>query len=61
MGTVFELRASGDYRVLHRFTGGADGLEPYAGVTLYQGSVYGVTTAGGDPYCYCGVVFSIKP
>ncbi|MGB9255163.1 MAG: choice-of-anchor tandem repeat GloVer-containing protein [Candidatus Korobacteraceae bacterium] len=34
--------------VLHTFTGGADGYEPYAGVTLdQQGRIYGTTIQGG--------------
>lgn len=36
-------------QVLHNFTGGADGGQPIAGVTLdQQGRVYGTTTTGGD-------------
>ncbi len=35
--------------VLHTFTGGADGYEPYAGVTLdQQGRIYGTTIQGGN-------------
>ncbi len=35
--------------VLHTFTGGADGYEPYAGVTLdQQGRIYGTTIQGGS-------------
>ena len=35
--------------VLHTFSGGADGYEPYAGVTLdQQGRIYGTTSAGGS-------------
>lgn len=34
--------------VLHTFTGGADGYEPYAGVTLdQQGRIYGTAISGG--------------
>jgi len=36
------------YTVLHNFTGGADGANPRAGVTLDQGgNLYGTTSAGG--------------
>jgi uncharacterized repeat protein (TIGR03803 family) len=35
--------------VLHTFTGGEDGYEPYAGVTLdQQGRIYGTTIQGGS-------------
>jgi uncharacterized repeat protein (TIGR03803 family) len=35
--------------VLHTFTGGTDGYEPYAGVTLdQQGRIYGTTIQGGS-------------
>ncbi len=35
--------------VLHTFTGGADGYEPYAGVTLdQQGRIYGTTSQNGS-------------
>jgi len=35
--------------VLHTFTGGADGYEPFAGVTLdQQGRIYGTTYGGGS-------------
>src|SRR5277367_2970988 len=36
------------FTVLHDFTGGADGAQPIAGVTLdQQGRIYGTTTKGG--------------
>src|SRR5581483_7073921 len=35
------------FSVLHAFTGGSDGANPYAGVTLDQsGNLYGNTTSG---------------
>ncbi len=44
--------------VLHTFTGGADGYEPYAGVTLdQQGRIYGTTIQGGTHFD--GVVFRL--
>ena len=44
--------------VLHTFTGGADGYEPYAGVTLdQQGRIYGTTYLGGSHNG--GVVFRL--
>ena len=53
-GTVFELKrptkSGGKWRfsLLYTFTGGTDGAEPFAGVTLDQkGNVYGTTDGGG--------------
>lgn len=44
--------------VLHTFTDGADGYEPFAGVTLdSQGRIYGTTYAGGSHQG--GVVFRL--
>ena len=44
--------------VLHTFTGGADGYEPFAGVTLdQQGRIYGTTYQGGIHDA--GVVFRL--
>ena len=41
-GTVFEVTPAGVHTVLYNFTGGADGGEPYKGVTLdSQGNLYG--------------------
>jgi uncharacterized repeat protein (TIGR03803 family) len=64
-GTVFQLAPSGSgwtHTVLYPFTGGADGAEPYKGVTLdAQGNLYGTTVAGGGGSCEggCGVVFKL--
>jgi uncharacterized repeat protein (TIGR03803 family) len=59
-GVVFEISANGEYKVLHRFTGGADGGLPWA--TLIRdagGNLYGTTEIGGSsPYGY-GTVFKI--
>ncbi len=50
-GTVFRLTPSGNgwiHTVLYSFTGGADGGEPYKGVTLdVQGNLYGTAVTGG--------------
>ena len=36
------------YNVVHNFTGGSDGANPIAGVTLDRsGNIYGTTSAGG--------------
>jgi len=54
--------------VLYSFTGGADGGEPFAGVTEdAAGNLYGTTSGGGDAACSlnyfpgCGVVFKLAP
>jgi uncharacterized repeat protein (TIGR03803 family) len=64
-GTVFQLSRSGagwTHTVLYSFTGGADGAEPYKGVTLdTHGNIYGTTVSGGGGSCEggCGVVFKL--
>jgi uncharacterized repeat protein (TIGR03803 family) len=56
-GVVFKLTPNMDgswtEKVLHRFTGGADGEYPSAGLTLDKaGSLYGTTSQGGVNRCY---------
>lgn len=66
-GTVFELTPPGSSgpqqwteTVLHNFTGGADGGNPYSGLVFGQGGqLYGTTFFGGDSNR--GVVFAQKP
>lgn len=64
-GTVFQLTPSGSgwiHTVLYDFTGGADGGEPYKGVTLdSHGNLYGTAVTGGGGSCEggCGVVFKL--
>jgi len=58
-GLIFKLSSSGEYTVLHTFTGGADGLEPNSGLTPDRaGNLYGTTSGGGIG---AGVVFKITP
>jgi uncharacterized repeat protein (TIGR03803 family) len=48
--------------VLYSFTGGADGGEPYKGVTLdAQGNIYGTAVTGGSGNCEggCGVAYKL--
>jgi uncharacterized repeat protein (TIGR03803 family) len=64
-GTVFELSPTPTgwvQAVLYSFTSGADGGEPYKGVTIdRQGNLYGTTVTGGSGSCEggCGVVYKL--
>ena len=64
-GTVFQLSLSGNswvHTVLYNFTGGADGGEPYKGVTLdAKGNLYGTAVTGGSGSCEggCGVAYKL--
>jgi len=65
-GVVFKLDPSGKETVLHSFTSGADGGEPWPGLAMdAAGNLYGVASFGGDSSCQapygCGVVFKITP
>lgn len=62
-GTVFQVNPAGVHTVLYDFTGGADGGEPYKGVTLdAQGNLYGTAVTGGGGSCEggCGVVYKLS-
>jgi uncharacterized repeat protein (TIGR03803 family) len=63
-GTVFRLAPNADGRwtekVIHHFTGGKDGGQPYAGLIFDQsGNLYGTTTRGGANDN--GTVFQLTP
>jgi uncharacterized repeat protein (TIGR03803 family) len=64
-GTVFQLSSTTNgwvHTVLYSFTGGADGGEPYKGVTLdREGNLYGTAVTGGSGSCEggCGVVYKL--
>jgi uncharacterized repeat protein (TIGR03803 family) len=64
-GTVFQLSPTPSgwvHTVLYSFTGGADGGEPYKGVTLGRdGNLYGTAVTGGSGNCEggCGVVYKL--
>ena len=64
-GTVFQLSPTPNgwvHTVLYSFTGGADGGQPYKGVTLdHDGNLYGTAVTGGSGNCEegCGVVYKL--
>jgi uncharacterized repeat protein (TIGR03803 family) len=65
-GTVFKLDPSGNETVLYRFTGGADGQFPSAGLVMdAAGNLYGTTQYGGPVTAACGIgcgtVFKLDP
>jgi uncharacterized repeat protein (TIGR03803 family) len=67
-GTIFEISSSGNFTVLHTFTGGStDGQYPSS--TLVRdssGNLYGTASEGGDLSCSlygstgCGVVYKVS-
>jgi len=65
-GTVFMVSPTENgwtHTVLYSFTGGADGGEPYKGVTLdSQGNLYGTAVTGGSGSCEggCGVAYKLS-
>ena len=64
-GTVFQLSHTSNgwaHTVLYSFTGGADGGEPYKGVSIdRRGNLYGTAVTGGSGGCEggCGVVYKL--
>jgi uncharacterized repeat protein (TIGR03803 family) len=59
-GVVFKVDQSGHETVLHNFTGGDDGRDPYTGVVLGpQGQLFGATPFGGKEDV--GVIYELKP
>ncbi len=58
-GTVFKIAPTGDFTLLHTFTG-SDGAEPQGALVLASdGNFYGTTTSGGSHDF--GTVFRITP
>jgi uncharacterized repeat protein (TIGR03803 family) len=63
-GTVFKVSPSGQESILHSFTGGADGANPYSRLILdAKRNLYGTTFGGGGTGCNggCGTVFKVTP
>ncbi len=66
-GNVFAVTQDGKERVIHTFTGGEDGAEPFGDLLYYRGNFYGVTNFGGGSGCPlrnsvgCGTVFKLTP
>jgi uncharacterized repeat protein (TIGR03803 family) len=61
----FPLTAQAEkFKVLYKFTNGADGGNPSAGLVFdTTGNLYGTTSGGGDSGCFdgCGTVFELSP
>src|SRR5208282_698600 len=66
-GTVFAINTDGSgFTTLHSFTGGSDGANPYANLTLSGSTLYGTTWGGGSSasgtvfYWGYGTVFAVN-
>lgn len=58
-GVIFKVTLSGSETVLHRFTSGADGEDPFYGLAVdTKGNLYGTTPGGGNSD---GTVFKLTP
>jgi uncharacterized repeat protein (TIGR03803 family) len=65
-GVIFKLNhVTGQFSVLHRFAGGADGAIPYGVVRDSAGNLYGTTFIGGIAGCAnngtCGTIYKLEP
>ena len=63
---VFGVLRAQTFQVIHDFTGGPDGANPYSGLTIdSSGNLYGIASAGGGGTCVlnntpgCGTVFEM--
>jgi len=51
-GTIFKIDSSGNFTLLHEFTGGPEGGVPFSSlIQVGNGDFYGTAAAGGDPSC----------
>ena len=61
-GTVFKVTLSGAEAILHSFDNNdIDGINPYAGLVVYNGNLYGTTANGGGTGSAAGIVFEMSP
>ena len=63
-GTIFGMSRTGYTRTLYRFQGGSEGDSPTAGLTEWDGLLYGTTYYGGNELACvdgCGTVYSFNP
>lgn len=64
-GVVYKVTPAGQETVLHSFTGGTDGANPYAGLIFDPaGNLFGTTYAGGSAVSLAagnGVVYELSP
>lgn len=59
-GVAFKLTPSGDFIVLHSFSGVPDGEDPLGGLVQdANGNLYGTTYLGGQSSCFCGTVYKL--
>lgn len=65
-GVVYKVTPSGRQAAIYSFRGSPDGSFPFAGLTTVGGTLYGITTKGGNSSCGsssspsgCGTVFKI--
>jgi uncharacterized repeat protein (TIGR03803 family) len=61
LGIVYKLNASGNLTVLHTFTGGRDGAQPYAGRLIRDSGGYLYGTTWGRGASQNGVVYKLHP
>jgi uncharacterized repeat protein (TIGR03803 family) len=60
-GCVYKVNRNGEFKVIYSFTDGNDGGFPFASPVMDSaGNLYGTTTIGGDPNCYCGTVYKLS-
>ena len=59
-GTVFKVDVANNFTVLHTFTGGTDGGNPWGGLTIdAAGNLYGTNSVGG--VTGNGIVYKLTP
>jgi uncharacterized repeat protein (TIGR03803 family) len=64
-GLVFKMRLSENPEILDTFKGGKSGGTPQGSLLVYEGNLYGTTSAGGGNACMfsygCGTAFEVTP